>query len=415
MPVNRREFIGASAVFAALPTTSAQELAGGEDNYWARIASDYDRADGFINLEHGYWTKVARPVQQKYIAHQEYVNRRNSLYARQDWYGDLAALKSRLAARLRCKASELALTRNASEALQALIGGYRNLAARDAVLVADLDYPSVMSAFNTLADSRGASVVEIAIPEPATYENVINAYDAALEANPNVRLLLLTHVSNRTGLVVPVRDIIERARARNVDVIVDAAHSWGQLDFTIDDLGADFVAFNLHKWIGAPLGVGFLYINEDRLDAIAPDQSSPASNAEKTDGRVYVGTMNFAAVRAVNDAMDYCDDVGWAQKEQRFRALRDVWATPARELPSVEVLTPDDPRLYTGITSFRLKGETSDEANAALAKRLLDDYGIFTVHRTGVAKGACIRVTPGLENSEDDCTQLLDAIRDIAG
>ena len=112
--------------------------------------------------------------------------------------------------------------------------------------------------------------------------------------------------------------------------------------------------------------------------------------------------------------MDYCDEVGWANKEQRFRALRDVWAKEARLLPEVQVLTPDDPRLYTGLTSFRIKGQTSDEANAALAKRLLEDYGIFTVYRSGVHKGSCIRVTPGLENLEEDCTRLLDAIRDIA-
>lgn len=413
MSLSRRAFIGATAAFAAARIGSAQEPTVFGNDTWARIADDFDRADGVINLEHGYWTKVARPVQEKYFQHQRYVNRRNSLYARQDWYDDLAQVEARLAAQLRCKPTELALTRNASEALQALIGGYRPLSAGDSVLYADLDYPSVISAFDTLAESRGATVEKIEIPEPATYENVIEAYEAAMEANPTVRLLLLTHVSNRTGLVVPVREIVERARARNVDVIVDAAHSWGQLDFGVDDLGADFVAFNLHKWIGAPLGVGFLYIREDRLDAIAPDQSSPASHADKTAGRVYVGTMNFAAVRSVVDALDYCDMVGWPDKEQRLRALRDVWAKEARRLPSVQVLTPDDPRLYTGITSFRIQGQTSDEANAELVKRLLDDYGIFTVYRSGVAKGSCVRITPGLENHEEDCAQLLQAIRDI--
>lgn len=413
MALSRRDFMGATAAFAAVATASAQETIEHENDYWAKIARDFDRADGVINLEHGYWTKLARPVHDKYVQHQEYVNRRNSLYARQDWYEDLSRVQARLAERLRCKPSELALTRNASEALQALIGGYRRLSTGDAVLIADLDYPSVMSAFETLARSRGAAVTRLDIPEPATYENLIEAYDRAMEANPAIRLVLLTHVSNRTGLVVPVREITERARARGIDIIVDAAHSWGQLNFTVDDLGADFIAFNLHKWIGAPLGVGFLYIRESRLDSIAPDQSSPTSDARKTAGRVYVGTMNFAAVRAVDDALDYCDSVGWEDKERRFRALRDVWAKEARTLPKVQVLTPDDPRLYTGITSFRIDGQTSDQANAALAERLLDDYGIFTVYRSGVAKGSCIRVTPGLENTEDDCVQLLAAIRDI--
>ncbi len=426
MAFSRRDFIGASVAglasatsvanmaFAADNTGSAPQIAGSEDEYWARIAADYNREEGVINLEHGYWTKLAGPVQKKYVEHQEYVNRRNSLYARQDWKDDLAQVQERLAEQLQCKPSEIALTRNASEALQALIGGYRSLSKGDAVLVSDLDYPSVMTGFDTLAARHDASVIKINLPEPATYENVIEAYDKAMDANPKIRLLLLTHVSNRTGLVVPVREIVERAKARNVDVIVDTAHSWGQLDFTVDDLGADFIGFNLHKWVGAPLGVGFVYIRESRLDTIAPDMSSSESNTDETAGRVYVGTINFAAVRAVIDALDYCNEVGWQNKEKRFRALRDVWATEARKLPKVQVLTPDDPRLYTGLTSFRLKDQTSDEANEALAKRLLDDHGIFTVYRSGVAKGSCIRVTPGLENTEEDCARLLDAIRTIA-
>lgn len=412
MQIDRRKFLGAAAAFSMTKLSVAQEMIS--DDYWAKIAADFEREPGVINLEHGYWTKLARPVAARYREHQQFVNRRAAVYARQDWQDDLHRVQARLATKLACKPDELALTRNASESLKALISGYRHVSAGDAVLYADLDYPSVQHGFDSLAAERGASVVKIDLPEPASYDGIIDAYQSALDANPNVRLMVLTHISNRTGLLVPVREIIEIARARNVDVIVDAAHSWGQLDFNVDDIDADFIAFNLHKWIGAPLGVGFLYIRESRLDAIAPDPAAAPAMAEKTAGRVYVGTMSFAAVRAVEDALDYCDSIGWDRKEQRLRALRDAWARDAAELPNVEVLTPNDPRLYAGITSFRLKGQVTDAQNAAVAERLYKEHGIFTVFRTGVAKGSCIRVTPGLENLEDDCLSLLEAIRVIS-
>jgi hypothetical protein len=133
-----------------------------------------------------------------------------------------------------------------------------------------------------LHDRRGVEVVRIRIPEPPTYQNVLDTYSRALHDHGRVRLLLLTHMNNRTGLVLPVREIVAMARGRGVDVIVDAAHSWGQLDFSVPDLGADFGGFTLHKWINAPLGSGFLYVRKSRLKDIDPafaDQTFPPTTS----------------------------------------------------------------------------------------------------------------------------------------
>ncbi|MEM9705129.1 MAG: aminotransferase class V-fold PLP-dependent enzyme [Pseudomonadota bacterium] len=385
------------------------------DDFWSSIRAEFDTNGDFINLEHGYWTEMARPIREAFATHTEMINRDGAFYARNQWASDKAEIEARLAGYLKCKPTEIALTRNASEALQALIGGYRPLGRGDAVLHADLDYPSVIQDFKSLAASRGADVVKIEIPEPATYEGVIQAYEEALEKNPKIKLLVLTHVSNQTGLVVPVKEIIQRARANGVDVIVDAAHSWGQLDYSINDLDADFIAFNLHKWIGAPIGVGFVYIREDRLSDIARNISQGPSMEDKTAGRVYFGTMNFATALTVHDALDYNDRIGWSEMSAHLRSLRDVWAEPARSVPGVEVLTPTDKRLAGAITSFRLAGRTSADENAALANRLIEEFGIYTVFRPHPAKGACVRVTPALSNSPEDSEKLLAALRAIAG
>ena len=147
-------------------------------------------------------------------------------------------------------------------------------------MYADLDYNAMQFAMNWLVERRGVAVAKLVIPEPATRANVLAAYNEALDANPRTKLLLLTHLNNKTGLIIPAKEIVAMARARGADTIVDAAHSFGQVDVKMADLGADFVGCNLHKWIGAPVGVGVMYIKAGRLadiDRMLADESGGAT------------------------------------------------------------------------------------------------------------------------------------------
>ncbi len=416
MDINRRQMmIGAAAVpiagrAAALPAGSARP---DDERYWAGVAAQYDVTRDVIQLENGNWGMMALPVLARYEAAVRRVNRENSYYARRGMTPDLIAVRDRVAAKMGVAPQEIAFTRNATEALKGLIGGYNRLRPGDAVLHADLDYDSMQACFDTLQRSRGVDVVRIALPEPATYQGLIDAYEAALKANPKIRLILLTHLSHRTGLVIPVRDIVAMARARGVDAIVDAAHSWGQLDFRPADLDADFIGFNLHKWWGAPLGVGVVYIRQAKLDLIDPDSANNPPFAASAYSRVHTGTVDFAAQLTVPAALDFQDAIGDTARAARLRYLRGLWAEALRGTKGLEILTPPDPRLHGGITSFRLTGRASVPDNMAVAKALLDEHRIFTVHRDGPARGACVRVTPALFNSATDIAALEKAIRSI--
>ncbi len=279
------------------------------------------------------------------------------------------------------------------------------------MLFADLDYDSMQSAMGWLKARRGVDVVRIALPEPASHQGLIDAYEAALKADPRVRLILLTQVSHRTGLVLPVKEIAAMARARGVDAVVDAAHAWGQMDFRLGDLGLDFVGLNGHKWIGAPLGVGVMYIRRGRVGDIDPFMGSEALGADDVSARVHSGTTNMAAFLAVPDALDFREAIGGPAVEARLRALRARWVEPALALGRYEILTPADPRLSCGITAFRRKGRVSDADNQALARELFDRFGVFTVHRAGLASGACVRVTPAIFTSADDVDRLAAALK----
>jgi isopenicillin-N epimerase len=396
------------------PAAVPLDVLARDEDYWRTVAAQYDVTKEVVQLENGYWGVMANPVRAAFDHHHQMINQRNSLYARREFDGDLDRVRQRVATQLGVNVEEIVLTRGATEALQALIGGYNRLAPGDAVLYSDLDYDSMQMAMNWLPARRGVEVVKISLPEPATYQGLIDTYAAALDTHPHVRLILLTHVSHRTGLVLPIKEIVAMARARGVDAIVDSAHAWGQIDFKLDDLGADFVGLNLHKWMGAPLGVGVVYIRRPRIPAIDVYMANDEFPADDVRARIHTGTLNFATYLTVSDALDFQEIIGIPAKEARLRHLRDLWVVPLRARGGLEILTPQDPRLYCAGTSFRLPGRTSTEENAATAKDLLDRFGIFTIHRTGVAAGACVRVTPAVFTSGDDIQRLVHALQEIA-
>ena len=397
---------------AALPFAAGPVAAAAAADDWERVAREYDVTREVIQLEHGNWGMMARPVLAEYRRQVERVNRDTSYYARRSMVGDVEAARVALTKGMGVAVDEIVFTRNATEALKALITQYNLLRPGDAVLYADLDYDSMQASMDSLAARRGVKVITIALPEPATRASIMSAYRAAFDSNPKLRMALLTHVSHRTGLVLPVAEIADLARHRGVDVIVDAAHGVGQLDFRLPDLKSDFIGINLHKWFGAPLGVGAMYIRRDRIDAIDPDPGEKAS--DKITARVHTGTVDYAALLTLPTALSFQQAIGASRREARLKALRDRWVRPLRNVPQVQILTPDEPGSYGAITSFRLRGRTSHDDNVALAKTLLDRHRIFTVHRDGVAAGSCVRVTPALASRMSDLDALVAAIRSLA-
>ena len=408
MELDRRTLLGA----AALPLAAAPVAAGAAGDEWETIAAEYHVTREVIQLEHGNWGMMARPVLAAYRALVERVNRDTSYYARRTMVDDLEAARASLASAMGVRLDEISLTRNATEAMKALILQYNRLKPGDAVLYADLDYDSMQTSMQALAQRRGVKVIKIGLPEPASRQSVIDAYRDAFDANPSIKMALLTHVSHRTGLVLPIAPITSLARERGIDVLVDAAHGVGQLDFRLPDLLADFIGINLHKWIGAPLGVGAVYIRRERIEAIDPD---PAEDPSATDirARVHTGTPDYAALLTVPAALTFQAAIGGARREARLRALRDRWVHQVIGLPQIQILTPEEPGMHGAITAFRLRGRNSHEDNVALAKALLDKHRIFTVYRDGLATGSCVRVTPALASRMSDCDALAAAIRSL--
>ena len=384
-----------------------------DESFWRTFADRYDVQPGPINLENGYFGRMSRTVVEEYQRNIELINRSNSVYVRQRFEAsDGLKIRARVAGLIGVPADAVALTRNASDGLQSLIRNYNRLQPGDQVLVCDLEYDTVKGAMRWLARHRGVEVIEIEHRHPASFDSLLTTYREAFVRYPRLKLMALTHVTHRTGLVMPVKAIAAAAREHGVDVILDGAHALGQLAFDLEELGIAFAAYNLHKWIGAPLTLGFLYIAPERLSDIDPDMGEMHFPITDIRARTPYSTPNIPALLTLPLVLEeHWAMGGAAAKGARLNYLRNLWVRAARELPGIEVLTPDDPRLCCGITSMRF---TAHNDQQSMVERLLNDYNLFTVVRSGAACGPCIRITPGLTTTAADMAQLITALTELS-
>jgi selenocysteine lyase/cysteine desulfurase len=383
-----------------------------DEMFWQTFADRYAVEPGPINLENGYFGRMSRTVVEEYQRNIELINRGNSVHVRQRFeQGENLAILARLADLMGVTAESVAFTRNASDGLQSLIRNYNRLQPGDQVLICDLEYDTVKGAMRWLARHRGVEVIEIEHAHPASFDSLLATYRDAFVRYPKLKLMALTHVTHRTGLVMPVQAIAAAAREHGIDVILDGAHALGQIEFNLDDLGIAFAGFNLHKWIGAPLTLGFIYIAPERLADIDPDMGEMHFPITDIRARTPYSTPNIPALLTLPLVFEEHRAMGGsAAKGARLNYLRNRWVSAVRDLPGIDVMTPDDPRLYCGITSMRFTRHTDQQA---MAGRLLKDFNLFTVARNGAASGPCIRITPGLTTTAANMDALSAALNEL--
>ena len=383
-----------------------------DEAFWQTFADRYDRHPGPVNLENGYFGRMSRTVVEEYQRNIELINNSNSIYVRQRFeQHDSLDIRAQLAELIGVRAQSVAFTHNATAGLQSLIRNYNRLQPGDQVLICDLEYDTVKGAMRWLAKHRGVEVIEIEHAHPATFDSLLATYREAFIRYPKLKLMALTHVTHRTGLVMPVQAIAALAKEHGVDIILDGAHALGQIELDLEALGIAFAGYNLHKWIGSPLTLGFIYIAPQRLADVDPDMGEMHFSAGDIRSRTPYSTPNIPALMTLPLVLEEHRSLGGAAaKGARVNYLRNLWVSAVRNLPGIEVTTPDDPRLYCGITSLRFTRHADQQA---MVERLLNDYNLFTVVRNGAACGPCIRITPSLTTTAAEIQSLILALNEL--
>jgi selenocysteine lyase/cysteine desulfurase len=378
-----------------------------DESYWSTIRAHYSPAPGFINLENGYFGMPADPVRAAFRRYQDEVDHENAFFLRTRWPERLAHAKSLLAGFTGVAADELLITRSAVESMNILLQGYP-FQAGDAILMARHDYDSSHDIVRMLAERKGLRIEQVDVPYDLEDEDAVVAlYADAI--TPRTRVLLLTHLVHRTGRIMPVARLAALAREKGIDAIVDGAHSLAQIDFTIPQIGAPFAAYNLHKWVGAPLGTGLLYVARDRIADIAPLYGDVSFARDDIDKLGHVGVVPPAPIMAIEDALAFHTSMGTPNKEARLRWLARRWMDQVADVPGVRLYSPRDPRLHCALGAFAIDGVLAAE----VVRRLMEDHRIFTVVRK-FGDAEIVRVTPHLYTRPDDLDALARAIRQCA-
>jgi selenocysteine lyase/cysteine desulfurase len=322
---------------------------------------------------------------------------------------DKTAARDKLAALAGCAPEELIITRNTTESLDTVIAGY-DWKPGDEAIMAEQDYGAMRDMFKLQAKRYGMVPVSVSLPnDPKSDDEIVSLYANAI--TPKTRLLMLCHMVNITGQILPVRKIADMAHARGVDVMVDGAHAFAHLDYKITDTGVDYYGASLHKWLGCPLGTGLLYVKRDKIAKLWPvfaDESMAVDDIRKLN---HTGTHPAHTDLAIEHAIAFHQMIGAERKEARLRFLQNYWTKQVRTMPNVVMNTPADPARSCAIANVGIKGMKPRD----LAKSLLEQHRIWTVAIDNPAAGVQgVRITPHVFTTTVELDAFVKAIRTLS-
>ena len=395
-----------AALFETKKHSSAAALAA-DDKFWNQIRSQYMLKPDYINLENGFYNFIPQPTLEKYIQHIRDINYQGSYYMRTVQRDNKKRMAAKLAAVAGCSPEELIITRNTTESLDLVIAG-QDWKAGDEALMAIQDYGSMLDMFEQVSKRYGVVLNKVSIPNlPASDEEIVSLYEKAI--TPKTKLLMIPHMVNITGHILPVRKICDMAHNKGVEVMVDGAHAFAHIQYKISELDCDYYGTSLHKWMSVPLGAGFLFVKKEKIAKTWPligDGTKDLSDIRRLN---HIGTHACATDLTIEDAIDFYNMIGAERKEKRLRYIQQYWTSRVKNVPKIIINTPTDDKRSCGIANVGIAGMTP----ADLAKRLMDEHKIFTVAIDTANVHGC-RITQNVYTSLEELDAFVAALKKLA-
>jgi len=393
------------SLIKSIENKSAKELATDEE-FWSAIRSHYQLKPEYINLENGYYNILPQPILEKFIEHVREVNYQGSYYMRTVQFDNKKSMVTKLANIAGCSTDELILTRNTTESLDMIIGGFPWQAGDEAIM-AEQDYGSMLEMFKQSAKRFGIVNKVLSIPNhPQSDDEIVQMYANAITSK--TKLLMIPQMVNITGQILPVQKICDMAHSKGVEVMVDGAHAFAHIQFNIPDLHCDYYGASLHKWLSVPLGSGILYVRKEKVKKIWPLLAE--NDTLESIGRLnHIGTHPVHTDLAISDSIDYYLKLGAEKKEARLRYLQQYWTTKVRGVGKIVVNTPVQPERSCAIANVGIEGMKP----GLLAETLLKKYQIYTVAIDGANVHGC-RITPNVFTLTKELDVLIKALKEMS-
>lgn len=399
--VSASELTKIKSVSHSLPKTRSDE------ELWATIRSHYTLKDDYINLESGYYSIIPNPVLEHFIKHVRHVNIEGSYYMRNDLKKNKDRVISELADLVGSTSDQIAITRNTTESLDLVISGFQ-WEKGDEAIYAKQDYGSMKEMFEQISSRYGVKNKIVSVPNhPKNDEEIVSIYESQI--TDKTKLIMVCHMINITGQILPIKKICEMAHSYGVEVMVDGAHCVGHFDFSIDEFNCDYYGSSLHKWLATPLGAGLLYVNRNNTHKIWPLLANGNTNKNDIKRLNHIGTHPVHTDLAISNSIDYTNWIGMKKKEKRMRYLQRYWSDKLRSIENVIVNTPEDLNRSCGIGNVGL----SNMSPSAMSKVLFEKYKIFTVAIDYANVKGC-RISPNIFTTTYELDQFVIAVQEMA-
>jgi selenocysteine lyase/cysteine desulfurase len=378
-----------------------------DDEFWVSMRNQYQLKTDYINLENGYYNLMPEPILNEYLKQLKMMNQEASYYKRTQMADDKIMVREQVAALVGCDKEELIITRNTTEAIDTVICGI-DWKAGDEVIFAEQDYGAMIDMFKQQAKRYGIINKIVSVPNhPKNDEELIELYQQQITAK--TRLIMISHMINITGQILPVRKICDMAHSKGVKVLVDGAHAIAHFQFKISDLNCDYYASSLHKWLSVPLGAGMLYVQKNNIEELWPlygESGYPQNDIRKLN---HTGTHPMHTELTIPFAIEFYNKIGRARKEERLRFLTQYWTNKLSNNKKVIINTPNSPERSCGIANVGIEGMKP----ALMAETLLKKYQIWTVAIDGAGVHGC-RITPNVYTTTNELDRLVYAVNEMA-
>jgi len=383
------------------------EAAAQDEDYWMVIQQAYTVNSNLIILNNGGVSPSPRVVQEAVERYNKLSNEGPSYYMWRIVDQGREPLRHKLAVLAGCSPDEIAVNRNATEALNTVIFGL-DLKAGDEVIGTKQDYPNMINAWKQRAEREGIVYTQLNFKFPIENDDeIVSAYEKAI--TPKTKIIHITHVVNWIGQIMPVKKICAMAKKYNLEVIVDGAHSFGLLDFKIPELGCDYFGTSLHKFLSAPIGSGMLWIKKEKISKIWPLVCNDKPRSEDIRKFETLGTRSFPIEQGIGEAVNFQNAIGSKRKEERIRYLKNYWASKVVDIPKVKIHTSFKPEYACAICGVSIDGMTPGELDSAL-------FNTYKIHTVGIVweNVSCVRITPHVYTRLQDLDKLVMAIGELA-
>ena len=376
-----------------------------DEDYWAPIQQAYTVNPNIINLNNGGVSPSPKVVQDALERYNKLANEGPSYFMWRILDQGREPLREKLAELAGAPAEEIAINRNATEALNTVIFGL-DLKKGDEIIGTKQDYPNMINAWKQRSMRDGIIYTQINFDFPIENEEaILSAYEKAI--TPATKLLHVTHVINWVGQIMPVKKIAQMAHKKGIEVLVDGAHSFGLIDFNVPDLEGDYFGTSLHKFLSAPVGSGMLWVKKEKIEKLYPLLCN--DNPHSSDIRKFesIGTRSFPIEQAIGEAVNFHNAIGSKRKQERIHYLKNYWASAVKQNPKVKIHTSLNPKYSCAICGVSVSGMTPGELDTQL-------FNKYKIHTVGIVweNISCVRVTPHVYTSLKDLDKLVKAINE---